>query len=149
MTADLEFHSRDEILAAARPFLDAHAIRLVRFGLEHSTKNLTVESAAKHLGIHRRALEYRGVRAGLVPPQRMLAWCRALHAAELLGRTEATTERIAEVVGYSSADALRKAWSRLGLKVSEVRTPGGPRRAVLSFATELRRASASERSSRS
>ena len=142
MSSDFEFQSRDTIFEALRPFLNAHAARLVRYGLEHTHHSPTVESAARHLGVHRRALEYREARAGLMTPQRILSWCRAFHAAELLGRTEASTEQISEVLGYSSPDAMRKALRRLGLTVTGLRRPGGPERSVLSLVSEFRRASA-------
>jgi transcriptional regulator GlxA family with amidase domain len=122
----------------ARDYLDTPSLDLLAHCLHHTAKNLSVEQLARMLGVHKRALQYRESRAGLPSPRRIMAWCRALHAAELLERTGLSRSMIAAATGYCSADAMRKSLHRLGLAGRLLRRKGGLDHAAMALLEELR-----------
>lgn len=124
MDRDIEFGHRDQVLRLLGPLFPRDVDDFFRYCLDHAREPLTVERVAVRMGIRRRALEYRMARAGLPPPSRVIAWCRVLHAAELLGDRRVGVDQAAGNCGYASAAALRKALQRAQLSVRRVRANG-------------------------
>ena len=139
MLSEPEFARHAEVIEAIRPYCSRSTIEFLEVALRFARSPLTIEGLAAKLGIRRRALEQRLSTAGLPPPNRMVAWCRLLHAADLLESGGHPTEGIAEVCGYASASALRKAVGRCGLSVRVLRAEGGFAQAARSFVDMIKR----------
>jgi transcriptional regulator GlxA family with amidase domain len=85
-----------------------------------------VPDVVEGAGSHRRTLDSRLRRAGLPTAERILGWCRVLHAAWRLDRSEDSVERVALAIGLTSASALRNYYRRYaGVPPTEVRAHGG------------------------
>lgn len=96
------------IIGAVAPVVPAVGRSLVTFAAIHGMQPVTVREAAGALGISVRTLEERLGRAGMLPPKRLLGWCRALHAAWQLDVFGRTTKRVAADLQWSSVPALYK-----------------------------------------
>jgi AraC-like DNA-binding protein len=85
-----------------------------------------VPDVVERAGLKRRTLDSRLRRAGLPTAERILGWCRVLHAAWRLDRSDDSVERIALTCGLTSASALRNYYRRYsGLSPTEARARGG------------------------
>jgi AraC-like DNA-binding protein len=85
-----------------------------------------VPDVVERAGLKRRTLDSRLRRAHLPTAERILGWCRVLHAAWRLDRSAGSVERIALGMGLTSASALRNYYRRYaGVPPTEARDRGG------------------------
>lgn len=99
---------------------------VVEYCLAHARQGPTVADVARALGMHRKTLCARLVRAGLPSPQGVIGWCRLLHAAHMMEDVSRPLEHIALQLNFSSAASLRNMLARYtGLRPQEVRQGGG------------------------
>lgn len=99
---------------------------VVEYCLTHARQAPTVADVARALGMHRKTLCARLVRAGLPSPQGVIGWCRLLHAAHMMEDVSRPLEHIALQLEFSSAASLRNMLHRYtGLRPNEVRQNGG------------------------
>jgi AraC-like DNA-binding protein len=109
---------RDRVPASLVPFIEYCAGRM--------GARWRVPDVVEGAGSHRRTLDSRLRRAGLPTAERILGWCRVLHAAWRLDRSEDSVERVALAIGLTSASALRNYYRRYaGVPPTEVRAHGG------------------------
>lgn len=92
---------------------------------ERFSEGWTVQSLAGKVGLSRSGLAARFRELVGEPPLHYLTRLRLTHAAEHLRGSEETVESIAQVIGYDSAVAFRKAFKR-----HHGQTPGQYRRSV-------------------
>lgn len=99
---------------------------VVEYCLAHARQGPTVADVARALGMHRKTLCARLVRAGLPSPQAVVGWCRLLHAAHMMEDVSRPLEHIALQLNFSSAASLRNMLARYTrLRPCEVRQNGG------------------------
>jgi AraC-like DNA-binding protein len=116
----------------------ANLLPFLRYALEHSRRNMSVEDAATAMGIHRKTLVDRLRAAGLPSPRAIIGWSRLLMAARLLDDPGRTVEQVALQLDFPSGTALRNMFKRYtGLRTSEVRENGGVRCVLHAFKREL------------
>lgn len=121
-----EDSARDRVLRRVRPEIAPAARSIVEHCIAHARNDLTVDSVAAALGVHRRTLTNRLARAGYPPPRATIAWSCLLVAAALLEDPSRSIEHIALELEYPSATAFRNALKRhTGLRPTEVRENGG------------------------
>lgn len=116
--------------------------RLLLPFLEHCAGRMEtccrVPDVIERTGLKRRTLDSRLRRAGLPTAERILGWCRVLHAAWRLDRSDDSIERIALTGGLTSASALRNYYRRYtGLSPTEARARGGFGFVLDRFRTEV------------
>ncbi|MBI2409328.1 MAG: helix-turn-helix transcriptional regulator [Gemmatimonadetes bacterium] len=98
---------------------------IVAYGLRHAHEPLTVDAAARALGLHRKTLAERCQLSQSVPPQLMLGWCRMLAAAVLLEDRGRLVDHIALELDFASGTAFRNQLKRYtGLAPNELRARG-------------------------
>lgn len=112
---------------------------IVEYGLTHGAGPLSVEAAARALGVHRRTLVNYAACFGTTP-SRLLAWCRVLLAAALLEDRALSVEQVAAELDFPSVTALRNLMRRhVHATPTAIRGAGGVRGLARRFADELRR----------
>lgn len=133
----------DQVSAVAlgadlEPLIPPTIVPFLRYCLEHSRRNLTVEEVADAMGVHRKTLVGRLKAARLPSPRAMIGWCRLLMAARLLDDPGRTVEQVALKLDFPSGAALRNLFKRYtGLRTTEVRQNGGVRCLLHAFRREL------------
>jgi AraC-like DNA-binding protein len=116
----------------------ANLLPFLRYALEHSRRDMSVEDAAAAMGIHRKTLVDRLRAACLPSPRAIIGWARLLMAARLLDDPGRTVEQVALQLDFPSGTALRNKFKRYtGLRTSEVRENGGVRCVLHAFKREL------------
>ena len=121
-------------------------VPFLRYCLEHSRRDLTVEEVAAAMGVHRKTLVDRLRAARLPPPRAMIGWCRLLMAARMLDDPARTVEQVALKLDFPSGAALRNMFKRYtGLRTAEVRENGGVRCLIHAFKRELAAVSAGKK----
>ena len=97
-------------------------------------ERLSPEKLSRLLGVRRRALTDRLVRAGLPAPQRLIAWGRLIVAARLLEDPDRKVDAIAMTLDFPSGSAFRNTCQRyLGATPQEVRARGGAEYVIGAF----------------
>lgn len=97
-------------------------------------ERLSPEKLARLLGVRRRALTERLVRAGFPAPQRLIAWGRLIVAARLLEDPDRKADAIALTLDFPSGSAFRNTCQRyLGATPQEIRSRGGAEYVVGAF----------------
>lgn len=126
---------------------ETHAI--LEHCLQHGHEELSVESLALAIGVHRRTLVNRLTAAGLPGPHEVIGWCRLVAAATMLQDPRRAVEQVAAVSGFGSGPALANMLRRYtGLRPSELRTLGGVECVLDAFVRDLRMAARSATRSR-
>lgn len=98
---------------------------IVAFGLSHAQEALTVDAAARALGLHRKTLAERCMLSSSLPPQVMLGWCRMMAAAALLEDRGRLVDHVALELDFASGTAFRNQLKRYtGLTPGELRALG-------------------------
>ncbi|MBM3908743.1 MAG: helix-turn-helix transcriptional regulator [Gemmatimonadetes bacterium] len=98
---------------------------LVAYGLHHGHESLSVDAAARALGLHRKTLAERCMLSRSLPPQLMLGWCRMMAAAVLLEDRGRLVDHIARELDFASGTAFRNMLKRYtGLNPNELRARG-------------------------
>lgn len=114
------------VMAALRPHLAAELHPMVETALARPAVVNDVASLARALGVHRKTLFNRCVRAGVRSPAALLTWTRIALAGYLLESTGCTVESLSIELGFPSATALRNAIKRYtGRRPTAVRDGGG------------------------
>ena len=140
----------DQVSAGAlaeeiEPLIPSTIVPFLRYCLEHSRRNITVEEVAAAMGVHRKTLVDRLKAARLPSPRAMLGWSRLLMAARLLEDPGRTIEQVALKLDFPSGTALRNMFKRYtGLRTTEVRENGGVRCLLHAFKRELAAVSAGQ-----
>ncbi len=97
-------------------------------------ERLSPEKLSRLLGVRRRALTDRLVRAGFPAPQRLIAWGRLIVAARLLEDPDRKVDAIAMTLDFPSGSAFRNTCQRyLGATPQEMRARGGAEYVVGAF----------------
>ena len=110
---------------AARPLIPASVWSFFRCCAIHGAHQIGVTQAARTLGIDRKTIRNRLVKAGLPPPRSVIAWNRLLHAARLLDDPGRRVEQIATILEFPSASAFDNMLRRYAaLTPGELRTRG-------------------------
>jgi AraC-like DNA-binding protein len=114
------------VLASLSRRLPRLALDCIKWAIEHCHHHPTVEDLAEPFAVSPRALTRMLRRSGAPSPGRILLWGRLLRAIHLLSERNATVERVAFTVGYSSGAALTRALRReTGYATAEVLRRGG------------------------
>ena len=100
------------VMARVAPLCPARVIPLVRCLIDINSDGMSVECAARLLGVSRRTLLRNCSASHVVPPAELLAWCRLILAEHLLLHTNGTVEALAFETGFPSGTALRNALRR-------------------------------------
>lgn len=125
ITAAITRHRGDRVWGAIAPETPARVRPLVAYGLKNSYQHLSVDVAARALGLHRKTLAERCAVAGAPPPQQVLGWCRMLAAAILLEEAGRAVDHVALELGFASGAAFRNMLKRYtGLNPAELRARG-------------------------
>lgn len=125
LTAAVTRHRGDRVWGAIAPETPARVRPLVAYGLKNSHQHLSVDVAARALGLHRKTLAERCAVAGAPPPQQVLGWCRLLAAAILLEEDGRAVDHVAFELGFASGAAFRNMLKRYtGLNPGELRARG-------------------------
>lgn len=138
----------DQVSAVAlahelEPLVPPTIVPFLRYCLEHSRRNITVEEVAAAMGVHRKTLVDRLRAARLPSPRAMIGWCRLLMAARLLEDPGRTIEQAALKLDFPSGTALRNMFKRYtSLRTTEVRENGGVRCLLHALKRELAAVSA-------
>jgi AraC-like DNA-binding protein len=107
------------------PYTPARVRPLVAYGLHHGHESLSVDAAARALGLHRKTLAERCQLSRSLPPQLMLGWCRMMAAAVLLEDRGRLVDHIAHELDFASGTAFRNMLKRYtGLNPNELRAVG-------------------------
>jgi AraC-like DNA-binding protein len=123
--------------------MPATVVPFLRYCLEHSRRDITVEEVAAAMGVHRKTLVDRLKAARLPSPRAMIGWCRLLMAARMLDDPGRTIEQVALKLDFPSGTALRNMFKRYtGLRTTEVRENGGVRCLLHALKRELATVSA-------
>jgi AraC-like DNA-binding protein len=108
----------DELPPSVRP--------LVELYLQGVDGPVSIQQAARQLGVHRRTLHHRMEVAGFPVPTELRAWCRLFLAARLLEDPGRTVESVALQLDFHSSSALRNLLKRrTGLAPHALRAAGG------------------------
>jgi transcriptional regulator GlxA family with amidase domain len=75
--------------------------------LSDQSRNPTVATIAKRLGMSRRTACARALRMGSLPPATLIGWARLLVAAYELDRWQMSLEAVAGMTGFATGAALR------------------------------------------
>lgn len=127
------------LLAVVEPVVPRLLWPFFSFCVTGSVERLTVAEAAAALGVPRRTLVARLRRAGLPGPQRVIGWCRVLHAARLLEDSGDGLEHVAMALDFPSASALHNQLRRYdGRFGAAARARGGFMVLLEAFVRELR-----------
>ena len=126
------------VLGALLPVLPVDLHRLAEYCVTHASQARSVAGVAATLGVHRKTLLNRCVRAGAPAPAELINWCRLMVAAQLLTATGQTVEWVALELEFPSDTALRNSMKRYtGLRAMDVRRQGGVRVVVQAFQRRL------------
>lgn len=143
--AALDQVSAGALAAEIEPLIPSTIVPFLRYCLEHSRRNITVEEVAAAMGVHRKTLVDRLKAARLPSPRAMIGWSRLLMAARLLEDPGRTIEQVALKLDFPSGTALRNMFKRYtGLRTTEVRENGGVRCLLHAFKRELAAVSAGQ-----
>lgn len=143
--AALDQVSAGALAAEIEPLIPSTIVPFLRYCLEHSRRNITVEEVAAAMGVHRKTLVDRLKAARLPSPRAMIGWSRLLMAARLLEDPGRTIEQVALKLDFASGTALRNMFKRYtGLRTTEVRENGGVRCLLHAFKRELAAVSAGQ-----
>jgi AraC-like DNA-binding protein len=143
INAALDQVSAGALAADLEPLVPPTIVAFLRYCLEHSRRNITVEEVATAMGVHRKTLGDRLKAARLPSPRAMIGWCRLLMASRLLDDPGRTVEQVALKLDFASGTALRNMFKRYtGLRTTEVRENGGVRCLMHAFKCELAAVSA-------
>lgn len=113
------------IMEAARPLVPRSLWAFFRCCAIHSTHPIDVADAARALGIDRKTIRNRLLKAGLPLPRSVIAWNRLLHAARLLDDPGRSVEHVATILEFPSASAFDNMLRRYAaLTPGELRTRG-------------------------
>ncbi len=138
LTAAAMRHRGDHIWGAIAPMTPARVRPLVAYGLKNAHQQLTVDSAARALGLHRKTLAERCSVAGTLPPQLLLGWCRLLAAAVLLEEEGRAVDHVALALDFPSGAAFRNMLKRYtGLSPAELRERGTVAELARQFRTAM------------
>lgn len=141
--AALDQVSAGALATEIEPLIPSTIVPFLRYCLEHSRRNITVEEVAAAMGVHRKTLVDRLKAARLPSPRAMIGWSRLLMAARLLEDPGRTIEQVALKLDFPSGTALRNMFKRYtGLRTTEVRENGGVRCLLHAFKRELAAVSA-------
>jgi AraC-like DNA-binding protein len=117
-----------------RPQVPTEIMPLVEFCLYFPREATGVEPVATALGVHRKTLTNHCTRAGFPAAGTVISWCRLLVACHLMRAQSGSVERVAYVLEFASATALRNMLRRYsGLRPTEVRAPDGFERLLAAF----------------
>lgn len=142
LTAAVTRHRSDRVWGAIAPETPARVRPLVAYGLKNSYQHLSVDVAARALGLHRKTLAERCAVAGAPPPQQVLGWCRMLAAAILLEEDGRAVDHVAAELGFASGAAFRNMLKRYtGLNPAELRARGTVTEVARQFRTAMTPAS--------
>lgn len=129
------------ILRAIQPHVSADAVAFIRFCVVHARDHVSVERAAKALGIEHKTLQNRIARERLPSPREILAWCRLLVAAHLLEDSGRSVEQVGFAIGCGSGAGLRNLFLRhTGERPARIRRLGGMEYVLDLFVDTLREA---------
>jgi AraC-like DNA-binding protein len=143
INASLDQVSAGSLASELEPLIPATIVPFLRYCLEHSRRNITVEEVASAMGVHRKTLVDRLKAARLPSPRAMIGWSRLLMAARLLDDPGRTIEQVALKLDFPSGTALRNMFKRYtGLRTTEVRENGGVHCLLHAFKRELAAVSA-------
>jgi AraC-like DNA-binding protein len=138
ITAAVTRHRGDRVWGAIAPETPARVRPLVAYGLKNSHEHLSVDAAARALGLHRKTLAERCAVAGAPPPQQVLGWCRLLAAAILLEEDGRAVDHVAFELGFASGAAFRNMLKRYtGLNPGELRSRGTVQELARQFRTAM------------
>ena len=138
LTAAVTRHRGDRVWGAIAPDTPARVRPLVAYGLKNSYQHLSVDVAARALGLHRKTLAERCAIAGAPPPQQVLGWCRMLAAAILLEEDGRAVDHVAFELGFASGAAFRNMLKRYtGLNPGELRERGTVTEVARQFRTAM------------
>jgi len=138
LTAAVTRLQSDRVWGAVAPDTPPRVRPLVAYGLKNSHENLTVDLAARALGVHRKTLAERCSVAGSPPPQIVLGWCRLLSAAILLEEKGRAVDHVAHELGFASGAAFRNMLKRYtGLNPGELRSRGTVKELARQFRTAM------------
>ncbi len=125
LTAAGSGQTSELIMDAVRPLVPPSVWPFFRCCAIHGVRPIDVTDAAKTLGIDRKTIRNRLVRAGLPPPRSVIAWNRLLHAARLLDDPGRRVEHVATILEFPSASAFDNMLRRYAaLTPGELRTRG-------------------------
>jgi AraC-like DNA-binding protein len=138
LTAAVTRHRGDRVWGAIAPDTPPRVRPLVAYGLKNSHQHLSVDVAARALGLHRKTLAERCAVAGAPPPQQVLGWCRLLAAAILLEEDGRAVDHVAFELGFASGAAFRNMLKRYtGLNPGELRARGTVTELARQFRTAM------------
>ncbi len=107
---------------------------IVAYGLTNANEPMTVDAAARALGLHRKTLAERCALSGMPSPQQVLGWCRLLAAAVLLEDRGRPVEHVAAELNFPSGAAFRNMLKRYtGLTPAALRTRGSSAEMIRRF----------------
>ncbi|HEX8696460.1 MAG TPA: hypothetical protein VF746_28840 [Longimicrobium sp.] len=124
----------DEVTGALGDLFPDSLQPLLLHLLSNAAAPLDPARAARSQFCHAKTLRARLRRAGLPSLNRLIVWTRLFHAAHLMASAGRSAEQAARAIGYPSAAALRTQVHRYaGLRVRDLRRPGGLRRLLEAF----------------
>lgn len=98
----------------------------ITYCADRAGSHARLANAVEQTGLPRRTLDNQLRRAHLPTAERILGWCRVLHAAWRLDRSSDSVEHAAIDLGHASASALRNYYRRYAaLSPTEARARGG------------------------
>lgn len=128
----------EEIFAEIAPLLTDDARVFLRYAIERSESDVTVDDAARDLGVDRKTLNNWLARAGAPRAREFLAWIRLAFAGHLLSDPMRTTEQAALALDFPSGASLRNMLRRyVDVTATEVQQKGGARVVLDAFRREL------------
>jgi AraC-like DNA-binding protein len=111
---------------AVRGRVPASLVPFIEYCAGRTSSRSCVPDVVGLAGLKRRTLDSRLRRAHLPTAEKILGWCRVLHAAWRLDRSAGSVEHIALGMGLTSASALRNYYRRYaGVPPTEARDRGG------------------------
>ena len=117
-----------ETLTELELILAPEVVAIFTFCFENAARDLSVQTVADALTVHRRTLVNRLSSEGLPGPAWIIAWCRLLIASRLLEDPARSVPWVAASLGFSSASAFRALCKRhTGCRPLELRQRGGAR----------------------
>jgi AraC-like DNA-binding protein len=133
--------ARSASTAVRRAIGDVHPVArdAILIAVSRAHERLTPVGLARIIGIHPRQVARILQEANFPPPGRLITWGRLIVAAQLLGDTKRSADRIASVLAFPSGSAFRNTCRRyLGKTPHEIRAAGGARFVLEAMMNEIR-----------
>jgi AraC-like DNA-binding protein len=131
----------ERLFAELAPVLSNDARLFLRYAIEHSAVDVSVDDAARDLGVDRKTLTNWLARAGAPRAREFLSWVRLVVAAQLLSDPRRTAENVALALDFPSGTSLRNMIRRyVNLTTTELQRPGGLELVIAAFKRQVQRA---------